>query len=202
MALTRKFLSALGIDADKIDEIISAHAETVDALKEERDKYKADAEALPGVQQELANANKKLETASGEENTYKTKYDTLKAEYDKYKSDQEAARAKATKESAYREILKEAGISEKRIDAVLRVTDLSKLEVGEDGKMKDHDELVNAVKTDWSDFIVTTEKRGAETHNPPDNGGDNAFNSMSLAGKMQYANEHPDDPMVVDWLKK
>ena len=53
MALTRKFLSALGIEADKVDEIINAHAETVNALKEERDNYKADAEKLPAVQKEL-----------------------------------------------------------------------------------------------------------------------------------------------------
>ena len=44
MALKRNFLSALGIEADKIDEIINAHAETVDALKEERDEYKKKAE--------------------------------------------------------------------------------------------------------------------------------------------------------------
>ena len=54
MALTRKFLTALGVDADKIDEIITAHTDTVEALKEERDKYKADAELLPNVQEELA----------------------------------------------------------------------------------------------------------------------------------------------------
>ena len=36
MALTRKFLSALGIEEAKIDEIISAHADTVNALKEQR----------------------------------------------------------------------------------------------------------------------------------------------------------------------
>ena len=50
MALTRKFLKALGIEDEKVDEIISAHTETVDALKAERDGYKADAEKLPGVQ--------------------------------------------------------------------------------------------------------------------------------------------------------
>ena len=37
MALTRKFLSALGIEEAKIDEIISAHVDTVNVLKEQRD---------------------------------------------------------------------------------------------------------------------------------------------------------------------
>ena len=35
MALTRKFLQAMSIDEEKIDEIISAHSETVTALKEQ-----------------------------------------------------------------------------------------------------------------------------------------------------------------------
>ena len=58
MALTRKFLSALGIEAEKIDEIIDAHTDTVNALKEERDKYKASHEALQGVQKELDDLKK------------------------------------------------------------------------------------------------------------------------------------------------
>ena len=45
MALTRKFLSAMGIEQDKVDEIINAHVEVTDALKEERDRYKADADS-------------------------------------------------------------------------------------------------------------------------------------------------------------
>ena len=53
MALTRKFLAALGIEAEKVDEIITAHAETVDALKAERDEYKANAEAYAGEQKKV-----------------------------------------------------------------------------------------------------------------------------------------------------
>ena len=34
MALTRKMLKAMGIEDEKADEIIDAHAETVDALKQ------------------------------------------------------------------------------------------------------------------------------------------------------------------------
>ena len=49
MALTRKMLKAMGIEDEKIDQIIEAHSETVDALKEQRDQYKADAEKLPEV---------------------------------------------------------------------------------------------------------------------------------------------------------
>jgi hypothetical protein len=53
MALTRKFLKAMGIEEEKIEQIIDAHTETVNALKEERDNFKADAEKLPNVQKQL-----------------------------------------------------------------------------------------------------------------------------------------------------
>lgn len=50
MALTRRMLKAMGISDEQVDEIIAAHTETVDALKEQRDAYKADAEKLADVQ--------------------------------------------------------------------------------------------------------------------------------------------------------
>ena len=50
MGFTRKFLSAMGIEADKVDEIINAHIEVIDGLKEERDNFKKDAEKIADVQ--------------------------------------------------------------------------------------------------------------------------------------------------------
>ena len=43
MALTRKMLKAMGIEDEKIDQIIEAHTETTDALKQQRDEAKAEA---------------------------------------------------------------------------------------------------------------------------------------------------------------
>ena len=53
MAITRKFLKAMGIEDDKIEQIIDAHTETVDGLKADVDKYREDALKLPDVQKEL-----------------------------------------------------------------------------------------------------------------------------------------------------
>lgn len=80
MALSRKFLSAMGIEDDKIDQIIEAHTDTVNGLKDEIEKYKADAEKLPGIQKEL----KKLQDdadANGRD-PYKVKYEAMKEKYD------------------------------------------------------------------------------------------------------------------------
>ena len=168
MALTRKFLTALGIEADKTDEIISAHAETVDALKKQRDEYKEDAEKLPKVQKQLDDLKK--EVGSGEK-PFETKYNDLKKEHDDYKAQQESKEMIAKKEAAYRSLLKDAGVSEKRIDTVLRVTKLDDVELSDDGKIKDADKLTESIKSEWADFIVIDGKRGAETSKPPQNNG-------------------------------
>ena len=204
MALTRKFLSALGIEADKVDEIITAHTETVNALKEQRDSYKEDAEKLADVQKELKDANKELEDLKKEQSgddKWKVKYDALKEDFDSYKNEQTEKETKAQKESALTAMLKEIGVAEKRIPAVLKVTDLAGIEL-DDGNIKEADNLKESLKTEWADFIVKEDKQGAKTPTPPSGTGGNTFEEMSVAEKMKYANEHPYDSMVTEWLKK
>ena len=166
MALTRKFLSALGIEQDKIDEIITAHTETVDALKHERDTYKENAEKLPGVQAELDGLKAKAAKDDGKD-PWKVKYDALKEEFTEYKAEQGKKETAAKKSAAYRELLKECGVREKRIDAVLKVTDLDSVEFDEDGKIKDAAKLKKAIAEEWEDFIDKTAQQGANTATPP-----------------------------------
>lgn len=169
MALTRKYLSALGIEGDKIDEIINAHAETVDGLKDEIAKYKADAEKLPGVQKELADMKTAAEKAG--KDPYKVKYEAIKEEYDKYKADQTAKETKAAKSAAYKALLKDAGVAEKRIDAVLKVSDVEAVELDADGKIKDAGALKKSIREEWADFISKEQTVGAKTETPPPSSG-------------------------------
>lgn len=169
MALSRKFLSAMGIEDDKIDQIIEAHTDTVNGLKDEIEKYKADAEKLPGIQKEL----KKLQDdadANGRD-PYKVKYEAMKEEFESYKKDVETKETKAKKDAAYKALLKEAGVSEKRIDAVLKVSDIDSLEFDEEGKVVNQKDLIKTIKSEWSDFIVKEGEKGADVSNPPAGGG-------------------------------
>lgn len=176
MALTRKMLSAMGIEEDKQDEIINAHVEVVNALKEERDSYKADANKAQKLQKEVDDLNESMK--NGERSPYKVKYEakvdeynTLKQQFDDYKADVSAKELESRKSTAYKALLKSAGVSEKRIDAVLKVTDLSKIELDDDGKIKDADTHKKSIKDEWSDFIVTEQTHGANVSNPPANTG-------------------------------
>ena len=171
MALTRKFLKAMGIEEEKIEQIIEAHGETVDALKEERDNYKADAEKLADVQKKLTKAEETLAKKGDGETVLKEDFDKLKDEYDKYKAGIDAEKLHTAKETAFRELLKAAGVSEKRIASVLKVTDIDGVEIDKDGKIKDAEKHTEDVKKEWADFIETTTTHGANTANPPANNG-------------------------------
>jgi hypothetical protein len=171
MAFTRKFLSAMGIEAEKVDEIINAHIEVVDGLKEERDNYKKDAEKLVDVEKELTKAKEKIAKNGDGETVAKEDYDKLKKEYDDYKADITAKNTRTEKENAFRELLRSVGVSEKRFNAIIKVSDIDGLELDKDGKIKDADKHTETVKTEWADFIETTIKKGADTANPPANNG-------------------------------
>ena len=163
MSLTRKFLKALGLEEDKIEEIITAHSETVTALKEQIETYKADAEKLPAVQAALD----KVKTNDGEQDAYKVKYEALKEDFDKYKSEIAGKEVAAKKQAAYRALLAECKISEKRHDAITKLADLSTIELDENGTIKGADKIKAALVAEWADFVETTSTKPTTVPTPP-----------------------------------
>lgn len=169
MALTRKLLRGMGLTDEQVDTIIEAHTDTVDGIKAERDSYKTDAEKLPGVQKELNDLKQTI--GDGGETVSKAEYDRLQNDFNTYKDGVTAREAHTAKETAYRTLLKEAGVDPKRIDAIVKITDIDGIELAEDGKIKDADTRTATVKTDYADFIVTYSEQGANVANPPANNG-------------------------------
>ena len=169
MALTRKMLKAMGIEDEKIDQIIEEHAETVNALKQQRDQYKVDAEKLPGVQKELDDLKEAAEKDG--ENPYKAKYEELQQQFDDYKADVTAKETKAKKTAAYRKLLKDAKVSEKRLDSILKLSPVDDIELDDKGEIKDAADVKKKIEEEWSDFIVTEETHGADSNNPPGGSG-------------------------------
>lgn len=184
MALTRKLLKGMGLTEEQVDTIIEAHTDTVDGLKADINKYKGDAEKLPGVQKELDDMK-----AAGD-GGYKKKFEDEHKAFEDFKAAQTAKEARTKKESLYREFLKAAGVSEKRIPAIMKVTDLDGIEIDGD-KLKDADKLTETVKTEWADFIETSNTNGANTNNPPannNNGGEDP-SKMTMEEYIAYRNK-------------
>lgn len=174
MALTktqlREILSAAGVSAEKAEtavaQIMDGHLASVNALREERDNYKADAEKLPAVQKELDGYK-----AQGGD-SYKDKYEKEHKDFEDYKTQQTAKELLASKTDAYRNMLKEAGVSEKRIDTVIKASTpaIESLTLDKDGKVANSGDVLKSIKTDWADFITKEESKGAATPTPPGGG--------------------------------
>lgn len=162
LALTRKLLEGMGIEDKAIESIIEAHSETVNGLKADRDKYKEQAQRVPDLQKQLEEAK----SAAGSESDWEQKYNDEHQAFDDFKAQVETEKAEADKAQAYRGMLMAAGIDPKRIDAIMRVTDLRQVEM-EDGKLKDTEKLQESAKQEWSDFVVKSNTQGSNPATPP-----------------------------------
>lgn len=163
MAVTRSFLKGMGLTDEQVGAIIEEHTNTVNGLKEARDTYKADAEKLTAVQKQLDD----LKANSGDD--WKEKYNTLKKTFDDFKTES-ANQAKAEKiKAAYAQLLKDANVDSKRIDAILKITDMSGMTLDESGKLVDADKLSASIKSEWGAFIQTTGVKGSSVETPPEN---------------------------------
>lgn len=174
MALTnakvKEILSAAGILAENIDEavkkIMDGHITSINALREERDGFKADAEKLPGIQKELEELK-----AKGDQD-WQQKYEKEHSDFESFKLQIESDKERTKKAELYRALLKECNVGERQIANILKVSGetIDKLVVT-DGKLDNVDSLKESIKNDWSGFIMTEQKKGAEVENPPENGG-------------------------------
>ena len=180
MSLTRKMLKAMGIEEEKIDQIIEAHSETVDSLKADRDSYKEDAEKLKDVQKELDDLK-----AKGDDG-WKEKHDRLKVEFDQYKNDVQEKETKAAKEAAYRAILKDANLSEKGIEKAIKYAEWDKIELDADGKLKGANDHIKAVRDEWAEYVTTTTTTGAKTSTPPAHNGGAKLTKAEIYAKDEH----------------
>ena len=162
MALTRKLLKGMGLTEEQVDTIIEAHTDTTDGLKTQLSQYKADAEKLPGVQQEL-DALK----AAGD-GGYKEKYEAEVTAHAETKKAYAAEKQAAQEDVDLTAIIKEAGVERESFQRlILRSFDRATIKRGDDGAISNRSELIEAVKSGNPDCITTTTTTGTPPVNPP-----------------------------------
>lgn len=162
LAISRKFLEGMGLEEKQVESIIEANAASIEGIKSDRDKYKEQAEKVPDLQKQLEEAR----AASTNDGEWEKKFNDEHQAFESFKSKVESEKADAAKAQAYRAMLAKTGVDPKRIDAIMRVTDLSKVEM-EDGSLKESGKLEEAAKKEWADFIVKTKTEGSNPANPP-----------------------------------
>lgn len=164
MALTRKALKAMGIEDEKIDQIIEMHTETVNALKEEREGFREKAEQYDTVKKELDGLK------NGKD--WKAEHDTLKKAFDDYKKNVTEKEVAAAKTKAGRAYFESKGIKGGNLEIAMRGAkdEISALELDGD-KIKDTKALDALIAGDYKGLIVSESTKGADPVNPPAGGG-------------------------------
>ena len=168
MALTRNFLKSMALTDEQVNAIIEAHAETVDGLKTRITEAQQAAQGIEAVTQERDQFKNELETLR------KSSGDAVKvqAEFDAYKQQVEASQLAGKKRDALDALFKENGVQRDTFRAaMLKAWNLDTVELDENGAVKDPDSIANAIKTDYADFVATTQTTGVPPATPPAGGG-------------------------------
>lgn len=170
MALTVKMLKGLGLTDEQREAILEEHANTVNEIKAERDRLKADAEKLPGVQRQL----EELQAAG--DGGYKQKYEKEHKDFEDYKSDITAKQTKAAKEKAVRAYFESKNITGANLDLAMRGCgeEMNALEMAGD-KIKDSSSLDALISGTYKSLVSTTSTKGSNPANPPANTGGGAM---------------------------
>lgn len=178
MSFKRSDLVALGIEPEKIQTLIDWHMDTVKGLQAEIDKSKDSEDKLTKVQAELdkvkkdlENANKTIKTA--EQDDYKGKYENVTAELEKLKNETAAKETATAKKTALKDKLKEAGYSDRAMNLIIRNGFADDIELGEDGKAKNLDDVIKNIQSDadFSGFTPEIKETKHTPANPPANAG-------------------------------
>lgn len=168
MALTRNFLKSMALTDEQVNAIIEAHAETVDGLKTRITEAQQAAQGIEAVTQERDRFKNELETLR------KSSGDAAKvqAEFDAYKQQVEASQLAGKKRDALDALFKANGVQRDTFRAaMLKAWNLDSVELDENGAVKDPDSIVNTIKTDYADFVATTQTTGVPHATPPAGGG-------------------------------
>lgn len=210
--MKRSFLTALGLEKDIIDQIMSEYGNSVELIKEKtKEDYDAKVEksnkTITDLQDKLNNAIKKGHSGKDWETEYdtlKAEYDTLKAQYDTdiaakdkelsdFKAATESEKAIAAKQSILRNQLEADGANPKLVKLLEKEFDIAKIEL--DGeKIKDWETVSKSVKDQYAEIFGKKQVRGTDPADPPAGGSDKnpwAKESRNLAEQTRIYREDP-----------
>ena len=147
---------------EKEQQIMEGHIAVTDGLKDKIEGLQAEADKAADLQ-------KQLDGISGGED-FKAKYEKEHQAFEDFKK-QTASDAEMTAvKAAYRKMLIGEGISEKRIDAIMKVTDFKNMKRDKDGNLDNADALKKSIAEEWGEFKTTVTQKGAEVSKPPQTG--------------------------------
>lgn len=152
--------------------VVDPIMEQLDDAKHDAEKFKAEAEKVPGLKQQLDEAKQSED--------WKAKYEKEKADHDAYKAQVQQDAVTAKVKAAYRKLLVDGKISEKTIDTVMEAMEsrFGKMKLAEDGSLDGADDLKKEIDSRFGGFKVVSRQRGEKVDNPPPGAGGGTDNSI------------------------
>lgn len=158
MSLTRKQLREMALSDEAIDQIIRAHMDTVDALRQERDEANERAAALTAQRDELQGRVDALTPLEAQVRQ-------VQSDFDRYKADIENAAVSRRKQGWIRDALLRAGANEKALSLLSGAVDEAAVPPEEDAEALDA--LIAPVKERYADFFAQPVHLALPSLQPP-----------------------------------
>lgn len=159
MSFSRSFLKATGLTDEQITAVMEEHTAVTDALKQQREDYKKQAEKAADLQ-------KQLDGLQGGDD-YKQKYEDEHQAFEDFKKktaqDAEAAKIRA----AYRKLLIDEKIGEKWVDRIMKTQDFSGMKLDKDGNLNDAESIRKSVADEFGEYKTEVTQHGAKVETPP-----------------------------------
>jgi hypothetical protein len=166
MALTRAMLKSMNLSDEQINTIIEEHTSIKDNLKNQISDLQEKVNDYDEIKQKYEDLSNDVK-----QNNWKDKFDEAKKQLEDYKNEIKNEKQTLKKKELYKELLKESGINDKQISSILEVTKFDDINIDENNKLENVEELTNEIKSKWDGFIVKSAVTGINTENPPTNNG-------------------------------
>ena len=131
MALTRSMLKAMGIEPEKVDEIIGAHVESIDALKDQISELKESAKEI----EKLRSENERLKEEKPDGDEWEQKYQSEHEAFENYKKEIKTAETTRMKMDKFRALLTEVGLTGKLAETIIKTQDMDKIALTSEGEL-------------------------------------------------------------------
>lgn len=171
------------IPAANVAKIVSGISSAVGREFIPRDRYNAKLDEITQLEKDKQDAQDELTKAKKWEDKYTKEHDA----FEQYKADTDAKAKLSSVKSAYRALLKDAGIKDDYLDTILLATVYDGMKLTDDGKLENADTLKGDAEKKWAAFKVSTHDKGAPVENPPkDNPGNDANPRAAERAKSYY----------------
>lgn len=174
--VTRKFLVALGIEAEKVDQVVEAHSADMNEIKEERDTALEAAKGIPDVTKQRDALQKELDDLKAKAPDAAK----VQKDFDDYKLQVETEKATAKAGAALRKALLDKGANEAAVDLMVSAHDMKTVEMDGDN-LKDVDATVKPFMDKHAGLFGTESSEGVPGGKPPKGAPPPDYSKMSDA---------------------